>query len=77
MKPEDPGPLKDKKVREEVKGKNLQIVQDGIAALEKAVAIDSNYDDALAYLNLMHRELADLGLNRTEIDYVAHRSANI
>jgi len=60
MKPEDPGPLKDKKVREEVKGKNLQIVQDGIAALEKAVAIDSNYDDALAYLNLMHRELADL-----------------
>ena len=60
MKPEDPGPLKDKKVREEVKGKNLQIVQDGIAALEKAVAIDANYDDALAYLNLMHRELADL-----------------
>jgi tetratricopeptide (TPR) repeat protein len=60
MKPEDPGPLKDKKVREEVKEKNLAIVQEGITNLEKAVAIDSNYDDALAYLNLMHRELADL-----------------
>jgi tetratricopeptide (TPR) repeat protein len=60
MKPEDPGPLKDKKVREEVKEKNLAIVQEGIANLEKAVAIDPNYDDALAYLNLMHRELADL-----------------
>ncbi|MBL8238609.1 MAG: tetratricopeptide repeat protein [Bryobacterales bacterium] len=60
MKPEDPGPLKDKKVREEVKAKNLGLVQEGIANLEKAVAIDSNYDDALAYLNLMHRELADL-----------------
>jgi tetratricopeptide (TPR) repeat protein len=60
MKPEDPGPLKDKKVREEVKAKNYQIVQDGIVALQKAVAVDANYDDALAYLNLMHRELADL-----------------
>jgi len=60
MKPEDPGPLKDKKVREEVKSKNFAVVQEGIASLEKAVAIDSNYDDALAYLNLMHRELADL-----------------
>lgn len=60
MKPEDPGPLKDKKVREEVKEKNYAIIKEGIANLEKAVAIDPNYDDALAYLNLMHRELADL-----------------
>lgn len=63
MKPEDPGPLKDKKVRDEVKEKNLAIVQEGIANLEKAVAIDKDYDDALAYLNLMHRELADLAEN--------------
>ena len=60
MKPEDPGPLKDKKVREEVKTKNLAVVQEGLANLEKAVAIDGNYDDALAYINLMHRELADI-----------------
>jgi tetratricopeptide (TPR) repeat protein len=60
MKPEDPGPLKDKKVREEVKAKNLVVVQEGLANLQQAVAIDSNYDDALAYINLMHRELADI-----------------
>jgi tetratricopeptide (TPR) repeat protein len=60
MKPEDPGPLKDKKVREEVKGKNAAVIQEGIDSLTKAVAIDSNYGDALAYLNLMHRELADI-----------------
>jgi len=60
MKPEEAGPLKDKKVREEVKGKNLAIVQEGIANLERATKIDANYDDALAYLNLMHRELADI-----------------
>jgi tetratricopeptide (TPR) repeat protein len=60
MKPEDPGPIKDKKVREEVREKNLAVVQEGIANLEKAVAIDPRYDYALAYLNLMHRELADL-----------------
>jgi tetratricopeptide (TPR) repeat protein len=60
MKPEDPGPLKDKKVREEVKAKNLVVVQEGLASLEKAVSIDGNYDDALAYINLMHRELADI-----------------
>lgn len=60
MRPEEPGPLKDKKVRAEVKEKNLAIVQEGISNLEKAVSIDGNYDDALAYLNLMHRELADL-----------------
>ncbi len=60
MKPEDPGPLKDKKVREEVKGKNLVIIQEGLENLTKAAALDPNYDDALAYLNLMHRELADI-----------------
>ena len=60
MKPEDPGPLKDKKVREEVREKNLSIVQDGLKQLEAAVQVDPDYDDAYAYLNLMHRELADL-----------------
>ncbi|MFN0103499.1 MAG: tetratricopeptide repeat protein [Bryobacteraceae bacterium] len=60
MRPEDPGPLKDKKVRAEVKEKNYAVVQEGLANLQKAVAVDPNYDDALAYLNLMHRELADI-----------------
>lgn len=67
MKPEDPGPIKDKKVREEVREKNLAIVQDGLKQLEAAVQVDPDYDDAYAYLNLMHRELADLA--DTPADY--------
>lgn len=60
MKPEDPGPIKDKKVREEVSAANLPIVEEGIKNLEKAIEIDKEYDDAMAYMNLLHRERADL-----------------
>ncbi len=60
MKPEDPGPLKDKKVREELKAKNWEMIQQGIQNLEKALAIDAQYDDAMAYLNLLYRQRADL-----------------
>ncbi len=60
MKPEDPGPIKDKKVREELRGELLQVVNDGIANLEKALAVDPEYDDAMAYMNLLHRERADI-----------------
>jgi tetratricopeptide (TPR) repeat protein len=60
MKPEDPGPLKDKKVRETVKAENLPTIEEGITHLEKALEIDKEYDDAMAYLNLLLRERADL-----------------
>jgi len=63
MKPEDPGPLKDKKVRDEVREKNLPVVEDGLKSLEKALEIDPKYDDAMAYLNLLHRERGDLAEN--------------
>lgn len=60
MKPEDPGPIKDKKVREEIAAANLPVVEEGIKHLEKAIEIDKEYDDAMAYMNLLHRERADL-----------------
>jgi tetratricopeptide (TPR) repeat protein len=60
MKPEEPGPLKDKKVRAEVREKNLATVEDGLKNLEKALDVDKEYADAMAYLNLLHRERADL-----------------
>ena len=60
MKPEDPGPLKDKKVRAAVSEKNLPIVEEGIKNLTKALEIDPKYDDSMAYLNLLYRERADL-----------------
>jgi tetratricopeptide (TPR) repeat protein len=60
MKPEAPGPIKDKKVRDELETKYSSIITEGISSLEKALQIDKDYDDAMAYLNLLHRERADL-----------------
>jgi tetratricopeptide (TPR) repeat protein len=60
MKPEDPGPLKDKKVKAELKEKYEPLIDDGIAKLNQAIKLDPNYDDAMAYMNLLVREKADL-----------------
>ena len=60
MKPEDPGPIKDNKVREELKAKWGPVVEEGITNLKKALEIDPEYDDAMAYVNLLTRERADL-----------------
>lgn len=60
MRPEDPGPIKDKKVKEELKAKFAAVADEGIANLRKAIEIDKEYDDAMAYLNLLIREKADL-----------------
>ena len=53
MKPEDPGPIKDKKVREELKAKWGPTVEEGINNLKHALQIDPEYDDAMAYINLL------------------------
>lgn len=60
MKPEDPGPIKDAKVRESLRGELLGLVEGGLGNLEKALQVDPEYDDAMAYMNLLHRERADM-----------------
>jgi Tfp pilus assembly protein PilF len=60
MKPEDPGPLKDKKAREALSAKYAEVIDSGLKGLEKALEIDKEYDDAMAYMNLLIRERADL-----------------
>jgi Tetratricopeptide repeat len=60
MKPEEPGPLKDKKVRDQLRADYGPLVNEGIAKLEKSLEVDPLYDDAMAYLNLLHRERADI-----------------
>lgn len=60
MKDEEPGPIKDKKVRETLKERNTPIIEEGIEAMKKAIEIDPEYDDAMAYLNLLLREKADI-----------------
>jgi tetratricopeptide (TPR) repeat protein len=60
IKPEAVCALTDKKAKEELMAKYEAIVADGIKSLERALEIDKEYDDAMAYLNLLHRERADM-----------------
>jgi len=58
LKPEEP--LKDKKVCNALRQKVQDVIQDGISMLEKALQLRPDYDDAMAYMNLLYRERADL-----------------
>jgi len=58
MRPDDPGPIKDKKAREELRAKNETVAHEGIQMLERALQIDPEYDDAMAYMNLLIRQKA-------------------
>ncbi|MGP0075209.1 MAG: tetratricopeptide repeat protein [Bryobacteraceae bacterium] len=60
LKSEEPGPLKDKKVKADLQTQYGAVVDDGMKNLQKALDIDPNYDDAMAYMNLLIREKADL-----------------
>lgn len=60
MKPEDPGPVKDVKVRQELKAKWGPVIEEGIKNFDRALEIDPEYDDAMSYINLLYRERADL-----------------
>ena len=61
MKPEDPGPDQGQEGQGRTEERSTPpIIDDGIANLQKALDIDKEYDDAMAYMNLLIRERADL-----------------
>ncbi len=49
-----------KKACEELKEKNASSIKEGIETLDKAIQLRPDYDDAMAYMNLMYRERADV-----------------
>jgi len=67
MKQEDPGPMRTKgrlsrAQREELtalSGEVVPLIDEGLDALTKSINIDPDYDDAMAYVNLLYREKAD------------------
>jgi len=61
-----------KKVCTELKEKNGPSIQEGIESLNKAITLRPDYDDAMAYLNLMYREKADV-----ECDDLAARQEDL
>jgi len=75
MKPEEnlnPKNKEQKKVCDELKVKNAPAIQEGIDTLNKAIQIRPDYDDAMAYLNLMYREKGDV-----ECDDLAARAEDL
>ncbi len=48
------------KLRDEFASKYSEVVGDGIARLKKAIELRPDYDDAMAYLNLLYRQKADM-----------------
>lgn len=51
--------IKDKKLCADLKTKNSERVEDGINDLQKAIQIRPDYDDAMAYINLLYRQRAE------------------
>ncbi len=75
MKPDEQLSAKDKnqkKVCEELLQKNSAVIQESLDALNKALQLRPDYDDAMAYMNLMYREKADV-----ECDDPAARAADL
>jgi len=57
LRPQDALP---EEIRREFSAKYGDIVQEGIDSLKKAMTHKPDYDDAMAYLNLLYRQKADM-----------------
>lgn len=53
-------PIKDKKACADLAQKNGPLIQEGMDALNKAIQLKPDYDDAMAYMNLLYRRKADI-----------------
>jgi tetratricopeptide (TPR) repeat protein len=68
MRPEDPGPIKDKKVKAELTEKWGPVIEEGLKDLDKAMEIDTEFDDAMTYESLLIRERAYLADSKEEYE---------
>lgn len=53
-------PLRDRKVCEQLRTEQSDNIQEGMTMLERALQLRPDYDDAMAYMNLLYRERADI-----------------
>ena len=72
MKADDPGPLKDAKVKDDLKSKYDAMIDSGLEQLNKCLTNDKENEDAMSYMNLLYREKAALADNVDQAkDYVS------
>ena len=74
MRPDEA--IKDKKVCVQLREQDGQVIQDGLDNLNKAIQLRPDYDDAMAYLNLVYRERADRECDTPEQSAADTKSAN-
>ena len=70
LRPDEP--LKEKKVCADLRDRHSAVIQEGLDALNKAIQLRQDYDDAMAYMNLLYREKAD-----RECDQPDQRAADL
>ena len=68
MQLDEPGPINDEEARKELAEENLPLIEEGLDALNKAIEIDPQYDDAMAYVNLLYRRWADIAESKEEYE---------
>ena len=74
LKPDDPGPLhppakkRDADLKADLKAKYWQVLGDGIEDEQKALQIDPDYENAMAYMNLLLRYRAILDDTKQQYD---------
>jgi tetratricopeptide (TPR) repeat protein len=64
LKPDEP--LKDKKLCAKLRDRDNPILQEGVDSLNKAMQFRQDYDDAMAYMNLLYRQKADRECDQPE-----------
>lgn len=74
VKETDPMPAA---VRADYMAKSSALIEEGTAALQKAVQLKPDYDDALAYLSLLYRRKADMVESASERDSLEKQADDI
>lgn len=60
LRPEDPGPIPNPAVKQDLRNRFGTTLAEGIADLQKTLELNPRYSDAMSYMNLFIRERADL-----------------
>ena len=68
--------LKDKKLCAKLREQSGQVIQDGIDNLNKALQLRQDYDDAMAYMNLLYREKADRECDQLDVQKTDLKTAD-
>ena len=74
LRPESPGPLPDPAIRSSLRAKWWTVLDDGMFNLKRALDLDPDFSDAMAYMNLFIRERADLFASKQEYDAEAQEA---